>query len=274
MLAAVFAPACTLPNPAFDETETEGQTELAGDGDGDGDGDTVGDGDGAPSDTQPGDGDGDSDTGDMCPPGFEDCDGECIALDEDPLNCGSCGFACQPSYLCDAGDCVNPKGIPRAVFVSSKWHTGDFGGLEGANTACSKMASEANLEGDFKAWLGVGQSGPAVTFTQHGYFVLVDGTVIAESWADLTDGELLAPISLNEFGQQGTGPFGCNGQSSVVWTGVSPKGETLVANCSGWTVAEGEAGIGFLKATDSAWTMAPMCGAGCGQALPMYCFAQ
>ena len=259
-LAAVFAPACILPNPEFDDAATEGQV----DGDGDGDGD--------PNSTQPGDGDADTNTGGTCGPELEDCAGVCVSLDEDPLNCGSCGYECPPMFVCEVGDCVEVKSEPRVVFVSSKTYSGAFGGLDGANAICQELA--ANLPGDFKAWLGVGPNGPATTFNKDGHFVLVDGTIIANSWADLTDGNLLHPISLDESGQQAESATICDGGSSAVWTGVTITGETLTSNCAGWTVADAEGGVGYLKSMDASWTAAPMCGAVCTSELPIYCFEQ
>lgn len=47
-----------------------------------------------------------------CRPGFDRCDGTCVDLDIDPLNCGECDELCVEEdgkklevYLCQAGDC-------------------------------------------------------------------------------------------------------------------------------------------------------------------------
>ena len=41
----------------------------------------------------------------MCPPPLVDCNGECVDLNSDPLNCGSCGNVC-PTGLCQGRTCV------------------------------------------------------------------------------------------------------------------------------------------------------------------------
>ncbi|PRQ04974.1 hypothetical protein [Enhygromyxa salina] len=280
LLVAALAAACTLPNPAFDDAETEGRLDADADTDTDidtnndadtnNDPETDGDGDGDPSTTRPGDGD-----GDMCTPPSIDCEGTCVSTANDPLNCGGCGDVCPAEHMCQGSKCVDAQGVARVVFVTSQFYTGALGGLDGADAKCNERAGDAKLEGQFKAWIGVGPNNPASTFTQHGYFVLPDGrTIVANSWADLLDGTLDFPIYVNEFGEPADAPLGCNGDTAVVWTGVSTNGQTLAANCSGWTVSTGEGRVGYIKAMNESWTLVPMCGAGCEQALPIYCFEQ
>jgi len=42
---------------------------------------------------------------DVCPPGFTDCNGVCVDLLTDDLNCGRCGVACFPTERCLFGQC-------------------------------------------------------------------------------------------------------------------------------------------------------------------------
>ncbi len=50
-----------------------------------------------------------------CRPGFNRCDGTCVDLDIDPLNCGECGELCIEDegggkfdlYLCEVGECID-----------------------------------------------------------------------------------------------------------------------------------------------------------------------
>lgn len=44
-----------------------------------------------------------------CPEGLVDCDGECVSLDTDRNNCGSCGRTCPPDRVCEGGDCTCPE---------------------------------------------------------------------------------------------------------------------------------------------------------------------
>jgi len=64
-------------------------------------------------------------------------------------------------------------------------------------------AMAASLPGTYKAWVSTNQANgtPATRFTQSATpYVLVNGTKIANNWADLIDGTLLAPINRTETG--------------------------------------------------------------------------
>jgi len=98
----------------------------------------------------------------------------------------------------------------KLVFVTSVGHNGNFGGIAGADSFCQQRATAAGLQGTYKAWLSAGTvgTGPATRFTKAGIpYALVDGTVIANNWADLTDGAINAPLNLTEFGQVPTTQF-------------------------------------------------------------------
>lgn len=65
------------------------------------------------------------------------------------------------------------------------------------------MAFAAGLPGEYKAWLAdtTAASAPDQTFFRApGGYRLVDGTVVADDWFDLTDGTLQHAISKDEFG--------------------------------------------------------------------------
>ena len=105
-------------------------------------------------------------------------------------------------------------------------------------------------------------------------YQLVDGTIIATDWSDLTDGELLAPVNMTETGEVVT--------SGVVevWTGTSSAGlqsETSVSPdfiCDGWTRLEaGKTGIvGLATQVDSTWTDGDS--QPCTDEARLYCFSQ
>ena len=42
-----------------------------------------------------------------CLGGTVDCDGICVDTDNDPNDCGACGFACNVNEVCDLGACVS-----------------------------------------------------------------------------------------------------------------------------------------------------------------------
>ncbi len=79
---------------------------------------------------------------------------------------------------------------------------------------------------------------------------LLDGTLVAKNWADLTDGTLTHAVAMSEQGNTLA-----NGE---VWTNTSPSGAAATPNgCSGFTSNAASASIaqvGVLNAASSKWT--------------------
>ncbi|HRI07063.1 MAG TPA: DUF4215 domain-containing protein [Nannocystaceae bacterium] len=178
---------------------------------------------------------------------------------------------------CDDGNsaphdgCSDDCYIERLVFVSSSLHTGNssgLNGLAGADTICQTLAEKASLtDKTFLAWLSV-NGGPnnippaqspstrfpeAVT-TAKGPFLLPDKdhTVVAESWADLTDGTLDHAIDYDEFGS-------ALGSASAVWTSTNTQGGPATKdNCSAWALdpinSMTKGGTGVSNAVAGSWT--------------------
>jgi hypothetical protein len=281
--AGLFIVACTMDNPAFDEARDAVGGTAEGDGDsGDGDGDpSTGDGDGDPStgdgdgDPNTGDGDGDPNTGDGdgdgCDPGQEPCNGICIDPQFDNDNCGGCGQPCMVGEVCAQAACL-PK---KYVFVSTYMFHGNFGGPAYANTACNDLAGIAQLPGTYFAWLSDGQQGPA-SFVPNGEgaYLLPNGPLIATSWEDLLDGQLLAPINRNEFGGD-IEPSPACGMGFAVWTGTTDMGLPSAPNCDSWVSANNltTGRAGNPKTAGAGWS-ASDCTALCGLPLPVYCVQQ
>jgi len=137
------------------------------------------------------------------------------------------------------------------VFVTSQTYTGNLGGLAGADAKCQTLADAAGLRGTFKAWLSDGTTSAASRFTHRELpYALVDDTIVAYGWDDLTDGSLLHPINLDENG---------NLVEETVWTNTTESGGIWgpVNHCINWTSeAPGEfGGIGTGVATDEKWTV-------------------
>ena len=171
-------------------------------------------------------------------------------------------------------------GNHSTVFVTSTTHNGNFGATEalaiaGANTICANDATAAGLPGTYKAWIAVttGTDDPATTFTQSAVpYQDVLGNIIANNWAGLISGTLLAGISKDENGATVTGNF--------VWTNVatngtaSTNGSSTTGNCAAWTTngALKNGTAGATGNTTAAWTVSvtPSCNA----ADRLYCFQQ
>jgi len=156
----------------------------------------------------------------------------------------------------------------RRMFVTSTPQTAALGGIAGADEICATEAADANLQGEFKAWLSTTSSSVADRLSHDGGpFVRVDEMVVANDWADLVDGALLAPINLDANGQPHTGD---------VWTGTLERGASYsVDDCAAFTSgdnADGHAYCGSSTSTTATWTYNQR--AACASTLRLYCIEQ
>ena len=194
------------------------------------------------------------------------------------------GTAC-PGGTCLGGIC-QPTTTGKLVFVSSQKHTGNFGGVTGADSFCQGLASAAGHSGTFKAWLSAGSYGtsPAARFAKSSQqYVLVDGSVIANNWTDLTDGSIQHAINLDENGAAASysmvysftridGTHGLFGSQSEDCYGGD-------CHCNGWTITATQgsptpgSAVGRTGFTDDDWTDYSF-GNFCGGNFPIYCFQQ
>jgi cysteine-rich repeat protein len=145
------------------------------------------------------------------------------------------GDGCDGDCM-EEGSCVE-TGAPCIVFVTSAKYDGDLGGVSGADAKCNERAAAGGLRGTYMAWVtGTSSaSAPAARFARStGPYVLVDGTVVAESWVDLTDGSLAHSINLTELSHLPPIPR-CD-----VWTGTWVDGtkatpDSDCGDCNGFT---------------------------------------
>lgn len=151
----------------------------------------------------------------------------------------------------------------RIAFVSNYGGNGNFGdsmawpdndgqmGVQAADAVCQAQAANAGLSSptSYKAWLSDDGSGiDAVDrFDNDGRWIRLDGVPIAENLADLSDGELFAPINLTPSGTY-LGNFG-------VWTGTTNDGIASAVDCQSWSSSDGAdlGTAGFANAADI-WT--------------------
>lgn len=111
----------------------------------------------------------------------------------------------------------------KRVFVTSTWYDGNLGGLTGADNKCQTRADAVGLGGTWKAWLS-SQTVSAASRLTHSSdsYQLLDGTVIAGSWSDLTDGTILHQIDLTETNTIVTRDP--SNDTSHTWTGTAFDG--------------------------------------------------
>jgi hypothetical protein len=200
-----------------------------------------------PGDGETGDGDGDSESGDG--------DGE-------------------------PGDGDGDESQPKIVFVTSETYTGLLGGLTGADSKCQSLAETAGLPGIYMAWLSTDTASPSTRFTQSTKpYMLVNGTQIADDWADLTDGTLDNPIDTDEMGN--TSPASditCNSDMRVAYTATLADGTQdpmdYASGCEHWTIAQGvDVSVGRTTRSDAEWTEGCF-GPYCIKHAALYCFQQ
>lgn len=223
--------------------------------------------------------------------------GPCTVMDEQgeprPGKCGEGALVCMdgaPSAMCASlfspsqeicdnnldDDCDGQtdgqdEDCPQVlIFVTSGTFMGNLGGLAGADNICNTAASNASLPGTYTAWLSTNAINARDRVTQHAApYLKTDGsTVVANSFADLTDGSILSPINLDEFGNPVAGTV-------TVWTHSNSAGNLKNAGqnaCTTWTssspASEG-AQTGEADETNALWTDSNFLG--CDTARHLYC---
>ena len=189
--------------------------------------------------------------------------------------CEGCPMMTQTcSAMCGWSTCNCPMTMSKRVFVTSSKHSGMLGGLMGAHALCTRLANDAGLTGQYRAWLSTATSGPANFMTHNpGPYVLPGGDMVATSWADLTDGTLLRPIDRDQNGMPANPQFVCEG--GEVWTNTTIGGTPASANdCTGWFGLAGTSQAGNVKYANSRWTNSGCTAVTCASDMPIYCFEQ
>lgn len=148
---------------------------------------------------------------------------------------GACGpvksrKTCGKTVTC--APCGCGQGGSCRVFTTSTTHRGKLGGLAGADAICQDLASAAGLPGSYRAWLSDSTGSPSTRFMRStGPYQRVDGVTVANDWAGLTSGTLLAPLLVTE--QGATVP---DDVTKLVWTCTAATGaEFSDADCEDWT---------------------------------------
>jgi hypothetical protein len=155
----------------------------------------------------------------------------------------------------------------------------DLGGMAGADAACQAAADDAGLVGDFLPWLSaIPANAPASRFNlDGGPFVRPDGVVVAEDWADLTDGSIASPILVAADGYE----YGPAAMPEVtVITHTHPDGTHAggIAPCNAFVSMSLVApDTGDAAATDATWSETNdtyACDNGLSGGPSLYCFQQ
>jgi hypothetical protein len=157
------------------------------------------------------------------------------------------------------------------VFITTNEYGPAFGGLAGGDEICQTEADNAGLAGTYRAWLSDTTGSPSSRFyLSTAPYQLVDGTVIANNWSELTDGSLAASISLLANGSS-------IASDSWVWTGTNTAGALARSDwhCNNWEGPDTYYGsFGLSDATDANWTQSNSISCFNSNAYSLYCFQQ
>ena len=180
------------------------------------------------------------------------------------------GGGCSGTGTCTltiAGDVtVTASFAPPAniAFITSTTHTGNLGGLAGADAICQARASAAGLPGTYKAWLSASTASARTRLGAATGWVRTDGKPFANGLADLTAGRILYPLVLDERGASVAGV--------TAWTATTGTGNLTSTACSDWTDGTSTAvtaTIGFSDYGTSGWTQNG--GGTCASTQHLYC---
>lgn len=226
--------------------------------------------------------------------GTPTCDAD---LTKDVLHCGACGHACSNEHalpgmtFCNQGQCVplcpppffdieHPQ-APEAddgcetqgklVFVSQAPTPPNIMGLQGADALCQGWATEAGVPpGTFKAWLSDSTTSAASRLTHHdGPYIRPDAQIVADNWADLTDGSLKVGIDMTEFHM----PLPVTA-TNLVWTGTNEMGDKIGPYCNDWGVTSMDGVVGVAGAVGPDWTKAANPNSCFNENVHLYCIEQ
>ncbi len=119
---------------------------------------------------------------------------------------------------------------PARVFITSSIYDGNLGNADGADAKCQTSADDAVLGGSWKAWINSSNytSVPSRFVQYNSGYKKLDGTSIANNWADLTDGNLSSPINMDESGTYVPNvQDGANGGEPLTWTNANYDGSIV-----------------------------------------------
>ena len=142
---------------------------------------------------------------------------------------------------------------PNLVFVTSTTHTGNLGGLAGADAICQARASAAGRAGTYRAWLSTSATSAISRLGSASGWTLVDGRPFANTTADLAAGRVFYPITLDETGASqafasawtatiGAGTWNTLDNACTNWTSTTPSGVTAgstLGTSDSWTANTG-----------------------------------
>jgi hypothetical protein len=184
---------------------------------------------------------------------------------------------------------VIPPWLPyKRVFITSLLYSSSLGGLAGADAKCDALALAAGIKESgavhYRAWLSSTTESPGTRFAKATIpYGLVDRTLLARDYTDLTTSPIRAPINRTEDGGAPPTSMICGPDNSItyVWTDTERQGTPSLYGgnaCNNWMglgggdpvlAVAGADGINTSNWSDSC--AGPLCGSGTAA---LFCFEQ
>jgi hypothetical protein len=161
-----------------------------------------------------------------------------------------------------------PPIAPNLMFVTSTTHTGNLGGLAGADAICQARAGAAGLAGTYRAWLSTTSVNANTRFGTASGWTRVDGKPFANTIADLGAGKIFYPPAINEFGVNVGEQVAMT--NTTIGGGVHPSSG---GDCLGFTSnAAGVGGTGGGYTSASSYMFENYTYPNCQTGARLYCF--
>lgn len=169
---------------------------------------------------------------------------------------GACSgtTGCSVTLVADATVTADFTLRPNYMFVTSSVHSGDLGGLAGADAICKARATAANLPGNYVAYLSIIildlnsvtlVNAPSRVGAAKGW-IRVDGQPVMNSITEFAAGTLFNAPSRTEGNVDVS-----QTQVSSTWTGTNSNGTYLSACSTDWVSTSGDAAFGLATSTTS-----------------------
>lgn len=182
----------------------------------------------------------------------------------------------QLDETCDDGNEILGDGCQMCaqdliIFISSEIYQGfKLGGLYGADQHCRGLAAKAGLPRPeaFIAWLSDSTMAAADRIEHSpGRYLLVNGNLVANGWAELTSGAIANTITIDEYKEI---------QDTRAWTGTLASGQRAPGSdfCEDWEQPGllKSGGTGLSVSTEDTWSFFKP--GPCDSELHLYCVQQ
>lgn len=183
---------------------------------------------------------------------------------------GACsGASCSVTITADTSVTAGFKLIPpNYAFVTSTLHTGNLGGLAGADSICQNRANAASLPGTYRAYLSADTAPTtnAIARIENARgWIRTDGRPFLDQASDLTTYKIFYPLVLDENGTHVGDVY--------AWTATGPNGLRASAGgtCTSWTVASSvSTAVGLPYSQANSFNLNATLA--CTQSHRLYCF--